>query len=263
MLEEPSPKSWRRRLRVSVRTMMTLVLILGGGLGWLVHRAHLQRDAVAAIQEAGGVVYYDWQRRNGINLPKEKPPWPKWLVDQVGVDYFSNVVVVGFGGKASDVEMLHVEHLSRLEFQDLNFSSVTDAGLGHLKALKKLQYLPLAHTALTDMGLGNLEGLTNLQGLNLDQTGVSDTGLDRLKGLTSLRSLVLSNTEVSDAGLLHLKGLNNLVALSLADTQVSDSGLAHLKGLPKLKTLLLARTKVTEAGVQELQKSIPMLEVVR
>ena len=56
MPDHPSPRSRRHRLRVTVRTMMTLVLILGSGLGWIVRRAQIQREAVAAIQRAGGSV---------------------------------------------------------------------------------------------------------------------------------------------------------------------------------------------------------------
>ena len=47
MPEQPSSDTWRRRLRISVRGLMALVLIVGGGLGWVIHRAHVQRDAVA------------------------------------------------------------------------------------------------------------------------------------------------------------------------------------------------------------------------
>jgi hypothetical protein len=35
---------------------MVLVLIVGGGLGWFVRRATVQRDAVEAITAAGGSV---------------------------------------------------------------------------------------------------------------------------------------------------------------------------------------------------------------
>ena len=38
---------------------MALVLLLGGGLGWVVHCARVQRDAVSAIRRAGGNVFYD------------------------------------------------------------------------------------------------------------------------------------------------------------------------------------------------------------
>jgi hypothetical protein len=40
---------------------MAAVLIIGGGLGWLVYCARAQREAVAAIEAADGKVYYDWE----------------------------------------------------------------------------------------------------------------------------------------------------------------------------------------------------------
>ncbi len=55
------PKTWRRWLRTSVRGLCVLVLAIGAGLGWVVHQAHDQRDAVAAIKGVGGSVFYDWQ----------------------------------------------------------------------------------------------------------------------------------------------------------------------------------------------------------
>jgi hypothetical protein len=74
MQDQRSPKSWRHRLRLSVRAMMLLVLFFGGGLGWIIHRAKLQRDAVAAIRHAGGYVAYDWEHVH-------RPSWLEKLVD--------------------------------------------------------------------------------------------------------------------------------------------------------------------------------------
>ncbi len=42
---------------------MALVLILAVWLGWSVSGARVQRGAVAAIQEAGGTVNYNWEWR--------------------------------------------------------------------------------------------------------------------------------------------------------------------------------------------------------
>lgn len=47
---------WQRLLRPSVRGLIVLVLVVGAGLGWLVRCAQIQREAVAAIQNAGGLV---------------------------------------------------------------------------------------------------------------------------------------------------------------------------------------------------------------
>jgi hypothetical protein len=72
---------------------MLLVLVAGAAMGWIVNRAHLQRDAVAAIERAGGVVRYDLQNR--FLQPVAGPlRTPGWMADRVGVDYLDTVVSV-------------------------------------------------------------------------------------------------------------------------------------------------------------------------
>jgi hypothetical protein len=270
MPEQPTSRTGRHRFRLSVRGLMILVLLLGGGLGWFAHvlrKAQAQRDAVSAIQRIGGNVHYESEWSNATppvgTLPSRPPLWPKWLVDRVGTDFFLNVVGIYLTRGASDAELAYLGSLSRLESLVVHPSTVTDAGLVHLKGLTHLSNLQLPGSRVGGEGMVCLEGMTKLQMLILWDTEVSDAGLIHLKGLTSLRSLDLSNTKVTDAGLIHLKGLNNLVAFSLAGTQVSDAGLEHLRGLTELVRLSLAGTKVTDAGVQELQKAIPMLKVDR
>src|SRR5690349_5325890 len=62
----PTPRRWWKRLpvRLSLRALMFLVLVLGGGLGWVVHRAHVQRDAVAAVMKAHGHIGYEWEYKD-------------------------------------------------------------------------------------------------------------------------------------------------------------------------------------------------------
>lgn len=55
------PKWLRQWLRISVRGLIVLVLIIGAGLGWIVHGVRSQREAVAAIRRDGGAVLYDWE----------------------------------------------------------------------------------------------------------------------------------------------------------------------------------------------------------
>ena len=65
--------------------------VIGGWLGWTVRSAHIQREAVAAIRLAGGSVRYHWDKRHARNASLfAKPWWPKWLVNQLGVDYFGH-----------------------------------------------------------------------------------------------------------------------------------------------------------------------------
>ena len=82
------PSSRRHRLRVTVRVMMALVLILGCGLGMIVHRARVQREAVAAIRRAGGSVMYEHELRPRI---RGTPWWPKWVAEFLGTDYLDDV----------------------------------------------------------------------------------------------------------------------------------------------------------------------------
>lgn len=51
----------RRRLQFSLRTILLVTSALALWLGWLVHRAQVQREAVRQIEAAGGTVQYDWQ----------------------------------------------------------------------------------------------------------------------------------------------------------------------------------------------------------
>jgi hypothetical protein len=62
------------------------VRVIGAGLGWVVHQANVQRDAVAAITRAGGTVMYDWELSNWKPIAGAKAPAPSWLVDLIGVD---------------------------------------------------------------------------------------------------------------------------------------------------------------------------------
>jgi hypothetical protein len=68
------------RVRLSVRTSILLVAVVGCGLGWIARRAHARRDAVEAILRAGGRVKYDWQYKNGALVRNGAPRGPKWLV---------------------------------------------------------------------------------------------------------------------------------------------------------------------------------------
>jgi hypothetical protein len=99
-----------------------LILAIGGWLGWIVHSARVQRDAVAAIEKLKGTARYDWERRNGVNIPGGRPMWPKWLVDRIGIDYFGHVTQVRLVAtpELSESDLIHVSHLSGLEELDLH-----------------------------------------------------------------------------------------------------------------------------------------------
>jgi hypothetical protein len=199
---DPVAHPWRRYLRFSVRGLFVVVLAIGAALGWIVGQAHIQRDAVAVIEKAGGSVLYDWEWGDGNKIPGGKPSGPRWLVDQIGVDYFGHVTAVEFSMQpgATDSTLEEVGHLTRVEVLYANSPSVSDAGLAHLAGLRNLSTLDLAGTNVTDAGLAHLKGLTHLKRLYLRGTHVTDAGLVHLKGLTNLSSLYVNGSRVTDAG---------------------------------------------------------------
>jgi hypothetical protein len=234
---DPVLYSWRRFLRFSVRGLIVLVLVIGGGLGWIVREARIQRDAVAAIARDGGKVFYDWEWRDGHTVPGGKPPAPSWLADLIGVDYFGHVTYAWLSSTSNplDAVLAHVGRLTRVQFLVASRAPVSDSGLLHLKGLTELSSLILTNTHATDAGLAHLKGLTKLSYLNLGSTQISDAGLEHLKGLTNLKWVYLDGTRITDAGLEHLKGLISLDILRLNSTQVTDAGVNDLKqALPSL-----------------------------
>jgi hypothetical protein len=173
----------RKYLRFSLRSLLVLILLFAGWLGWIVHRARAQRDAVATILKLKGTVKYDWERKDGRNLPNGKPWWPSWLVDLFGIDYFAHVTQVRLVAvpELSDAELIHISNLSRLEELDLHRSPVTDARLAYLEGLTDLQSLILFHTQISDSGLVRLNRMHRLRTLSIENTSVTDSGAAALQ----------------------------------------------------------------------------------
>jgi hypothetical protein len=191
-------------LRFRVRALIVVELLIGG---WLVRSAHIQRDAVAAIETAGGVALYDWRWSNGTYNPAGKPWAPEWLVDLIGVDFFGHVTVASLPSRSAAIDrvMAQVGRLTQLEGLSLTGCSVSDTALAHLKRLTSLFYLNLDRTDATDVGLAHLKRLTNFSSLHLGSTRVTDAGPAQLTGWTSLQQLNLQGTLVTNAGVQELE----------------------------------------------------------
>jgi hypothetical protein len=261
---------------------MVLVLIVGGSLGWFIHRATVQRDAVRAIEAAGGTVRYDFEQTPSILTPS-KPPGPKWLVHLIGIDFFANVTSVSFRTSQkntiaytppqTDAIFADIGRLPRLERLHANSVRVTDAGMAHLAGLTKLRSLGIEGTpGLTDAGLAHLAGLEQLEGLMIQGTmGIEgpglahlaglkrlgflmiDTrthdGLDSLSQLTGLKKLFLGVANVTDEASVQLSRLTWLKELALGGEAGSNRGLAHLKALTNLETLQMYGPWIIDDGM--------------
>ena len=66
----------------------------------------------------------------GMALPvrNTRPPWPGWLVDRLGVDYFGSVVEVEVFEGGSDALLREIGGLGRLDTLIFGRSNVTPAG---------------------------------------------------------------------------------------------------------------------------------------
>ncbi len=244
----PPPR--RRRLMLSVRVLMALVLLIGGGLGWALHRARVQRDAVAAIVRAGGNVQYDWEvNPDGNPSGKAEPGYPSWLVQALGTDLFqvvTGIILIPRPGEegTTDAVMPAIGRLDRVERLYLSGSGLTGAGLGQLRGLTRLRELDL-DVPLGDADLAHLAGLTSLEVLEIRREGLGDRAMAHLKGLTRLRSLTLRKGRVTDSGLAHLAGLTGIDYLMIPENPITDAGLAQFRGMAGLKVLGVSGTQVS------------------
>jgi hypothetical protein len=204
---KPISRPWRRFLRFSMRGMIVVVLLVGGWLGWIVRSARIQREAVAAIKNAGGAVAYGWAEEE-FSHPVDGPWWaPGCIVALAGVDFFGHVTAVGLKQFSTEGEspLLNIRQFAQLEDLDVSNSSFSDADLPVIEEVTSLRRFYLDGSRVTDAGLVHLRGLTNLAILNLDKTRVSDAGLIHLAGLSNLTTLRLNGTKVTDAGVKKLE----------------------------------------------------------
>ena len=240
-------------VRLSVRTMMALVLVAGGLLG-VVHRAHLHQENVAAIRQTGTQVYYNWQCTDGRpTSPEAKSPWPKWITDAVGFDYLADVVAIDLSPIADDSLLARVGKLGRLRSIVLvEGQRITDGGLAPLGELRRLEHLNLPRCqSISDGGLARLRNLAALRTLQLDGTQVTGNGLSHLGGMTHLEDLVLPDGPIDDADLKHLKGLTSLKRLQIRGLHptISNRGLSQLKALVNLELIEIHSPKIISAGL--------------
>jgi hypothetical protein len=183
----PSALKPRRRpvpLRLSVRGLLLLIVVIAIGLAWVAHVIRAGNDVrrrVHAIDAAGGWVVYDSDWQVDPTPLQFRPKWPKWLVDDIGREYLSNVVFVNLHGRGNDSLMADIGRLTRLKQLHRVGPAVTDAGIAHLQSLRELELLSIQSPRITDAGIEQLTRLTSLKWLGLANTKVTDAGIKKLK----------------------------------------------------------------------------------
>ena len=256
----------RRKLALSLRVALALVLFVAAWLGWIAHRARVQRLAIAAVQNANGSIHFNDQpmpnRARSRGQHAAEPAKPGGLRQWMGDEYFHDIDRVSINGENQDAWRIEgaIDALAdcpRLEFLDLNGGEVGAASLDRLGDFSSLRHLGLRGRDLTGRDLSWLRRLRNLQKLDLRGSDIDDSTLAHVATLNGLTSLYLSGPNgqgIGNAGLVHLAGLVNLEELDLRDhTQFGDAGIAQLAHLRNLQRLYLGHTNVSDAGVANLQ----------
>lgn len=169
MADQPEqlPARRRRHWRIGVRFLIVAMLIVGGGAGWWLRSVRLQREAVAAIEGAGGYVRYDWVFQCEQTSEEDPHPWPEWLVDRVGSDALSAVTAVQLTGGRSPRLLGGVRRLGRLQCLFLSYMQLADDDLASVAGLRSLLKLELRSTGIGDGGLAYLKRRNRLKELDL------------------------------------------------------------------------------------------------
>lgn len=236
----------RRRLSLSLRVAMLLVLVVGIGMSRPVRKAYEQRVAVEAIRRYGGWVSYDWERtalQSGTQT--EGPHAPQWLRRCLGDEYFQKVVYVN----------LDYDENSDDQVENRNVRPCDDL-LEKIGNLTGTETLILKQGQVTDEGMRSIGRLTNLERLWLRNAhAISDVGVAHLKDLKKLRNFCLTYTRITDASLERLSHLRELAFLSLDGNGITDAGLAHLSVLTELQHLSVGggESNITDAGISRLK----------
>jgi hypothetical protein len=245
-----------RRLRISLRLALLLMLLVGAGLGWF-NVSYLQpfrAEAAAgrALRKAGGTVYY---------LDRE----PRWFWQLFGEKYSARAEsVVVSDTKIGDELAPQIAALTSLRALEMDRSQITDAGLQQLGGLVELRVLKLRRLPVKQVPLRRM---SHLLFLDLAYTEVANLNLSTLN---ELETLDLRATRVGDETLETLVDHPRLRTLDVSGNderpmKITDRGIEYLTRdrLPKLSRVYLYHTRVSDKGVSDLEARFPGAVIYR
>ncbi len=265
------------RLRVSVRTLLVFVLLIGLAMGVVARRvrqARRQRIAVAQICGCGGSIAYDWQTLFALDgdegaptTPASTPPGPPWLRRLVGDDYFQSITGVEINGVSlsvsrtgcSERELTIQAARSFPQLRSLLISCYESGqpALDVVRELSELKTLTVFGDGFDGAGLIQLNRLAKLERIDIASGGsLSDDTLKQLSTFPKLKALQIECSSFSDQGLAHLPRFPKLqhLALHAYSDRITDAGLVHFQHMRHLVSLDLRvdGTKITERGLEHL-----------
>ena len=235
-----TPPALPRRLpwlrpRLSIRSLMVLVLLIAAPASWVAYQIRIQREAIATVRAAGGTVTFDYQRdqvgtnKGGGPVNRTEPAAPRWLRRLLGDELFQEVQTVRFPKPITPTVLAAVGRFAGLE--DLTLAEATGAedGFRHLRGLGRLERVMIGGPGITDAMLDDLAQVAAIRTLllGMPQAAVAD-GSD----ITS---------PATDAGFARLAVLLYLEALTIVNfPALTDEGAARLlAGLPLLRRFML------------------------
>ena len=281
----PTPPH-RRWFRVSLRGLMLLVLLVGGGVGWKVSRERSKRQAIAAIRQVGGSILYDYQYSTDPEVMKRirnvrEPAAPRWLRRWLGDDFFRTVALVRLPERITPAVLASVAGLDSVRHLIVVDSTGLDEAWSVLGGLTRLEVVYLAGPAVDARAIATLGTLGTLRTVHLADVGVAAAELGPLARHPDLQEVTLGDCrqltddevgELVAGGFPALECFGwqsgpgplpqtlgalarhhpDLLTLNLAATPVADADLQPLGMLTRLTTLSLNETRVTDAGLVHL-----------
>ena len=226
---------WRKlpkRIECSA-SLMILVLLLGGGLGWVVRpcprparcrRGHPGQRGPGSIQ-LGVQALAQWHS----DFDPTGQRAPQWLLDYLGHDYFGHVEQVELGPRGVDAVFKQLGQLDQV--RRLSFFNGIDLGPLAIASLK----------SLPNSSMSRFQSLLGLFTADITPPEFKGANFQYVQNRTRLKDIDFpANISVTDADLAYLGRLTALTRLPLHDPRHHDAGLASLKDMTKLKILRLA-----------------------
>ena len=275
------PRRRKRWPRLSLRSAMVLILIIGLPVGWKARRASIQRRAVAAIAAMGGYVTYEHELDQrgfpGISRP---PPGPAWLRRLIGDEFFREVAWINLDNRQPDnrlddesiASLLQCDRLQGLTIHGPHHPDgesptrlITAAGLAQLDGLSRLRVLHLFNIGTDAAMMALLPRWQTLEDVTIrDRTRtIPGSSLANLARLPYLQVAVVTSVESCRPAdltpLANLPHLGQLIiehspqddreAFTLGGRGLTDASIPLLVQHTHIYHLVLAGTGITDAGV--------------
>jgi Leucine-rich repeat (LRR) protein len=280
---------FRWRFQFGMRSLMLLVVAIAVPCSWLamhMQEAKSQRQTIAAIRAARGIVNYSYEWNESMNVGSVNDPYewnesmasmsgarpgmvPSFLLKILGEDVFVFDVAKVEINECNDTAFAalrawrNLKSLSAYQVKvdsigrpNLVESSLTDKGMEQLENFPGLEFLWLTDSPqVTSSGFRHLSRLRKLVAIQLDGCRrFCDADLANLRNAAALRWLDVGRTLVTGAGLAQLSRLHQLSTVGLCGAAITDDGLSGVESLSGLEDLVFDGTPVTDRGLVHLGK---------